>query len=402
MTPIPHLRGGSLPGTNDSSSEPLLVLGRTRFRGHVQAFGLLPDDRLRHVHVIGKTGVGKSTLLANLIIQDLKAGRGLALIDPHGDLVDVVLRHLPARRERDVFLVDPDGPLTINPFRFGAAPCRDAAALASSLVSTFQALWSDSWGPRLEHILRSAVLAVSAHPEASLTLLTRFLTDEELRQRVLARVDDPIVRQFWTVEFPGYGSRLQAEATAPVLNKLGAIVMHPTLRRLVAGVRSRLDLPSIIANQQILLARVPSSALGDDGSRLLGSLLTSSIQLAAWGRPGRSPYYLYVDEVQRFVTNTLGTVLSESRKFGLGLILAHQYLGQLGDTVRLAALGNVGSRIIFRVGAEDARALAPDLAPTFTSANLMDLGRSEAVMHLIARGAQLAPLAAETFALPKR
>lgn len=396
---IPFLRRAESALTQEPE---LLTLGHTTFRGATRRFGLLPADRLRHLHVLGKTGVGKSTLLANLMLQDLTAGRGFALIDPHGDLAQVVLERVPRRRQSDLVMVEPGGPITLNPFRLGTREHPDRMRLASALIAIFHALWADSWGPRLEHVLRAGILAVSYHPEASLTLLSRFLSDEEVRSRVLERTADPIVRAFWEVEFAAYGARLQAEALAPVQNKLGAIVMHPGLRALVAGVRSRFDPEAAIASRRVVLVTAPASELGDDGSRLLGALVFSFMQLAAWQRPAGPDglFTVYADEVQRFVTGTFATTLSEARKYGLAVVLAHQYLDQLPPAVRTAVLGNVGSQAIFRVGGADAAELAVELAPHAYPEHLTSLDRSHAVMRLIARGVPLDPVFAETLPLP--
>lgn len=397
--PIPPLRPPS--GRRAPPIKDLLILGTTRFRGVSRRFGLLPADRLRHLHLLGKTGVGKSTLLANLMAQDLRAGRGFALIDPHGDLVDDVRRLLtPVDRAR-LLELGPGSAVTLNPFRLGARPHPDRMRLASGLIAVFHTLWADSWGPRLEHLLRAGILAVAEHPEASLTLLARFLAEEELRERLVPRITDPRVRAFWEREFPGYGKRLQAEALAPVQNKLGALVLHPGLRHLVAGVRSRFDPEALIAASRVLLVRAPASALGDDGSRLFGALVMSLIQGAAWQRPGGGGLFtVYADEVQRFVTGTLATTLSEARKYGLSLTLAHQYLDQLPPPVRAALLGNVGSQVIFRVGGADAAALAVDLAPDVSAEDLQRLGRFEAVMTIVANGVPLAPVFATTHPPP--
>ena len=379
--------------------EDLLILGTTTFRGKSKRFGLLTTDRLRHLHIIGKTGVGKSTLMANLMLQDIAAGRGFALIDPHGDLAIDVRRYLGARHPETIEL-GPASTLTVNPFRLGTRAHPSRSRLASALVSIFHAIWAESWGPRLEQLLRAGVLAVSFHPEASLSLLARFLFEESVRTRVLERVTDDVVRSFWEVEFASYPARLQAEALAPVHNKLGAIVMHPRLRSLVAGVRSRFDPETIITKQHILLVSTPASDLGDDGSRLFGALVFALLQLAAWQRPSQKLFTVYADEVQRFVTGTFATTLSEARKFGLAITMAHQYLDQLPPVVRSAVLGNVGSQAIFRVGGADAAILAVDLAPRVNAPDLQRLRRSEAVMTVIARGVPLPAVFARTHPLP--
>ena len=402
---VPDLPRVTPPSASfDEASQPLYVLGQTAFRRRRERFGLHPADRLRHLHVIGKTGSGKSTLLANLISQDLAAGRGLALLDPHGELVETVLRLVPSHRLGDVLLFAPEDeawPVSFNVFRAGRRPHPSRTLLASELLSAFRSLWSDSWGPRLEHVLRQAILAVAEGPDASLVYLYRFLTDEALREKTLERVTDPAVLAFWQEEFPGYGKSLQAEAVAPVLNKLGTFVGNPIVRSIVGQVRSRVDFADLIDRQAIVLANLSTGGIGEDASRLLGALLLSSIQLAAWSR-GRAqpPFFVYIDEFQRFVSGSIATMLSESRTFGRVLVLAHQYFGQLSDQIRDAVVGNVGSSLVFRLGAEDAQYLGPGFEPTLTASHLRDLPAHHAAVRLLAEGQELAPLTARM--LPPR
>lgn len=380
--------------------EPLVILGETTFRRQHQRFGLLPADRLRHVWVIGKTGSGKSSLLANLIAQDLQRGTGLALLDPHGDLVESVLPFVPARRRNEVVLFSPEDrayPVSFNVFRHGRKTPTDTALLASQLVSVFKKHWADSWGPRLEHILRNALLAVAPDPRATLLFLYRFLTEPPLREGLTAHLTDPVVRQFWAKEFPGYSKNLQSEAVAPVLNKLGALIASPTLRNIVGQERSRLDLPALMQGRGILLANLATGRIGEDTSHLLGGLLLTAVQLGAMERTSSTPpFMVYVDEFQHFVTDSIATMLSEARKFGLGLTLAHQYLDQLPESIRGAVLGNVGTMVVFRVGASDALTLEPEFSPPFTALDLQNLPRYQTVVKLLARGEQLAPFSAQT------
>lgn len=380
--------------------EPLLILGETTFRRQHHRFGLLPQDRLRHLWIIGKTGSGKSTLLSNLICQDIQRGAGFALLDPHGDLVETVLPFIPKHRLGDVLLFSPadrEFPVSFNIFRQGRRAHADTALLTSQLISVFKKFWADSWGPRLEHILRNAILAVAPDPRATLLFLYRFLTDEKLRAKVTEKISDPVVRQFWIKEFPSYGRSLQGEAVAPALNKLGAFVAHPIVRNIVGQVRSRVDLIDFMNRGGVLLANLAAGTIGEDASHLLGALLLTAIQLSAMERTrGGAPFFLYVDEFQHFVTDSLSTMLSEARKFGLGLTLAHQYLAQLTDSVRDAVLGNVGSMMVFRIGASDAEVLEGEFSPPFTAGDLMVLPRYHAAVKVLARGEALAPFSAQT------
>lgn len=386
------------------SEAPLLILGETTFRRGHHRFGLLPTDRLRHLYVLGKTGSGKSTLLLNLIRQDLERGEGLVLLDPHGDVVDAVLGAMPEGRIRDVLLFDPSDrafPVSFNVFRQGRKLHPDTALLTAQLIAVFRKYWADSWGPRLEHVLRNAILAVAGDPRATLLFLYRFLTDGELRGKVVARITDPVVRQFWVKEFPGYSKNLQSDAVAPALNKLGAFAANPIVRNIIGQERSRLDLIEFMQRRGVMLASLPTGTIGEDASHLLGALLLSSVQLAAMERPrGGAPFMVYVDEFQNFVADSVGVMLSEARKFGLGLILAHQYLGQLTDSMQASVIGNVGTMVIFRVGGLDAAVLEPEFNPPFVAADLMALPRYHTAVKLLARGEQLTPFSARTLAAP--
>lgn len=386
--------------SGETPKEQLLILGETTYRRAHTRFGLLPQDRLRHLWLLGKTGSGKSTLLANLLAQDLAAGVGLALLDPHGDLVEQILPLVPKERSHQLLLFAPEDreyPISFNVFRQGRRAHRDPALLASQLVSVFKKNWSDSWGPRLEHILRNAILAVTPDPRATLLFLYRFLTDEGLRETVVARSGDPVVRAFWEREFARYSKNLKSEALAPVLNKLGAFVASPIIRNIVGQVRSRVDLIDLMDRRGIVLANLATGRIGEDASRLLGGLLLTAMQLAAMERPRGGPTFIvYVDEFQNFTTDSLATLLSEARKFGLGLVLAHQYLAQLPEAIRDAVLGNVGSSVIFRLGAQDALVLEPEFSPPFTAYDLQMLPRYHVVVKLLARGETLPPFSART------
>lgn len=385
------------------SPSSLHILGEAAVRSRRFRFGLLSPDRLRHLYIIGKTGTGKSTLLSHCIAQDLAAGAGLAVLDPHGDLVDAALQATPRWRTNEVCLIDPSDtalPVSFNVFRRGRSPAPDPALVAAAILSVFKKQWGDSWGPRLEHVLRNGLLAVAEDPRGSLMLLYRFLTDPSFREKRAERIRDPVVAAFWRREFPSYKAALQAEALAPVLNKLGAFVGNPLVRRLIGQTRSRLDVGALLESGGVLLARLSTGRIGEDAAHLLGGLLLSSLQLAAMSRTNRRPFYLYVDEFQNFVTDSLGTMLAEARKFGLGLILAHQYLGQLPVSLQGAVLGNAGSLLTFRLGPADAELLAPTFAPALTALDLLGLGAHRMAVRLLARGVTLDPFIAT--ALPPR
>ncbi len=340
-----------------------------------------------------------------MIIQDLEHDNGLALLDPHGDLVEAVLPFVPSRRVNQVLYFAPadrDWPIAFNVFRQGNRMATDTSLLASQLITTFRKQWADSWGPRLEHILRVGILAIAPLPQASLLFLYTFLTNNKLLNKIAAKIADPVVKAFWTKEWSKYPANLQGEALSPVLNKLGAFVSSPLVRNIVAQEKSKVDLIEHMNRRGILLANLSTGAIGEDASSLLGGLLLTSLQLAAMERPRHGPsFYIYADEFQNFASDSLSTMLAESRKYGLGLILAHQYLAQLPESLRDAVLGNVGSQILFRVGGADALLLEQEFAPPFSAYDLQNLPNYHAAVKLLARGEALAPFSARTIPTPK-
>ncbi len=381
---------------------PLLVIAETDWRGTHRRFGIKEADRLRHVWVIGKTGSGKSTLLLHLIAQDLAAGRGVGVLDPHGDLALAALALVPRSRTNDVCYVDPGDSahaLAFNVLRQGKD--LSPSLVASGLIAVFRKHWADVWGPRLEHVLRNAVMAVVPDPRATLLFLYRFLTDEALRARLAPRIADPVVRQFWTVEFPGYRPQLQSEALSPVLNKLGAFIGNASIRRIVAQEKGRLNMGELLDNRGVLIANLSVGRVGEDASRLLGSLILSAVQVSAMRRTsGSPPFFLYVDEFQHFVTESLSTMLSEARKFGVALTLSHQYLAQLPGGLLDAVRGNVGSLVVMRLGADDASLLQREIDPPFQAHDLTSIPSGRAVVKLLVDGQPTTPFSARL--LPPR
>lgn len=387
-----------------ASQPSVLVLGETTFRSQFRRFGMLEEDRLRHLYILGKTGTGKSTFLSQLIFQDLSRCHGLAVLDPHGPLVALALLRVTGHATNRTLVfrpADAEFPVAFNPFRAGRCVNTAPALLASNLVAVFKKQWSAFWGPRLEHVLRNAILAVAPDPRATLLFLYRFLTDETLRQNVTTKAQDPVVRTFWQREWPRYGARLQAEALSPVLNKLGAFLASPLVRNIVGQERSRVDLRALMDDGGVLLADLAVGQLGEDASHLLGGLLLSSLHLSALGRPpGSRPFFVYADEFQHFVTDSLASMLSEARKFGLSLTLAHQYLGQLPESLRSAVIGNTGSFVLFRLGHDDAQLLEGEVSPVFRAHDLVNLPSYHFAARLLVRGTQLAPFSARTLGEP--
>lgn len=386
--------------------EGLAVLGVTSFRDSYRRFGILLDDRRRHVVIEGKTGMGKSTLLRNLLASDIAAGRGAGLIDPHGDLCEAVLACVPSQRTNDVILFDAAD--AAHPTSFNVLACPDPALrplLASGVLSCFKKLYGEFWGPRMEHILRNALLAVLEGDAPSLLAVLRMLSDRRYRERAVARLADPMVRSFWETEFASWPAKFQAEAIAPVQNKLGHFVSNPLLRNILGQSRSALDLRRAMDEGKVLLVNLSKGRLGDDASGLLGSFLVTALQLAAMGRAHipeeeRPDFYLYVDEFQNFATESFATILSEARKYRLSLTLANQYLAQMDEATRSAVFGNVGTLVAFQVGAEDADILAEQLAGDLAARDLLTLPRYQAYVRLLIDGHPSRPFSMRT--LPPR
>jgi hypothetical protein len=378
------------------------TLGRTNFRDHHRPFGIRPDDRRRHVYVVGKTGMGKSTLLLNMLADDIAAGRGCCLVDPHGDLAEAAVGRIPSRRTNDVIYFDAgdqNHPLAFNPL----ADCdpRARPLVASGMLAAFKKLYGDSWGPRLEHIFRNCLLTLLETPGASLLTLVQLLGDAGFRRSVMNRVRDPVVRAFWLQEFAGMPQKLQAEAIAPIQNKVGQFVSSPLLRHILGQPRSTIDLRKVMDRGQVLILNLSKGRVGEDASSLLGSLLITSLQLAAMSRADvredqRPDFHLYVDEFQHFATESFASVLSEARKYRLTLTLANQYLAQMDEATAAAVFGNAGSLVSFQVGADDAESLAMQLGAPATPQDLSALPKHEAYARLLIDGLPSRPFSLRT------
>lgn len=378
----------------------LTIIGRTDFRSERRPFGMRIADRRHHLYVVGKTGTGKSTLLEALIRQDLAHGLGLALLDPHGDLVARVLTRLPhARRQNLVFLDVPDQELVwgFNPLR-GVPPAKRAAA-ASGILEVMKKIWADSWGPRLEHILRNALLALLDQPQATLADVLRLLSDDDYRREAMKNVSSLPVRAFWLKEYEKYPARFRLEAIAPIQNKVGAFLANPLLYRLLTSPTRPLGLRRVMDERKVFLVNLAKGKIGEDTAALLGALLVSSLAWVAMSRAElpeeeRADFFLYLDEFHAFTTLSLATMLSELRKYRTALTLSHQHHAQIPREVREAILGNVGSLIAFRVGPTDAETLAEEFAPHFGALDLMNLPNHRAYVKLMVDGAPAPPFSA--------
>jgi len=367
-------------------------IGNRQVWGGQAPFRISDADRRQHLHVIGKTGTGKSTLLRHMMLQDIEAGAGVAVIDPHGDLAVDLLDRIPPSRIRDVIYFNPadrEHPLGFNLLR--AVPEARRHLVASGVVSAFKSVWRDSWGPRLEYILYGCIAALTCVENATVLGAQRMLFDGPYRDWVLRQVDDPMVRAFWEHEFGAYGRRLLAEAIAPLQNKIGQLVMSPLVRNIVGQVSSRLDLATVMDDRRILIVNLSKGELGEDKANLLGSMLITAFHLAALSRTtvsaeSRQNFHLYVDEFQSFATESFASMLSEARKYGLCLTLSHQYIGQLADDVRDALLGNVGSTVAFRLSEADARVLCREFGGEPPLSFFTDLGNFEARVRTLVQG----------------
>lgn len=383
-------------------ADPITIIGQTNFRGQHRPFGIYDDDRRRHMYIIGKTGVGKTTLIENMLIQDIKHGKGVALVDPHGDVVERVLDAIPPERTNDVIYFDP---ADVNyPVAFNVLEAIDPEykyLVASGLVSALKKIWADSWGPRLEYILRNTILALLDYPSSTMLGITRMLADKDYRKKVVSNISDPVVKSFWVNEFANYNERFRSEAISPIQNKVGQFLSSAIIRNIVAQPKSTIEMKDIMDQGKILLINVSKGRIGEDNSALLGAMLITKIQLAAMDRAKipeheRRDFYLYVDEFQNFATESFATILSEARKYRLSLIIAHQYITQMEEVVRDAVFGNVGTLISFRVGAFDAEYLEKEFAPEFTQTDLVNLDKYNANIKLMINGVTSSPFSMQT------
>ena len=372
--------------------DELELLGQTTFREEMKAFGIKKSDRRHHLYIVGKTGTGKSTLIKNMVIQDMRLGHGVALVDPHGDLVEDLLNFIPKERTNEVVYFNPADtsfPVAINILE--AKGDDEKHLVASSLISVFKHLWKEFWGPRLEHILYNCVLALMDTPGQTLLGVYRMLVDETYRKSIVANVKDPIVKMFWVEDYENYDLRFQKEIISPVQNKVGQLLSSPQMRNIVGQPKSSVDFGFVMDQKRILLANLSKGKIGEDKSNLLGSAIVTKMYLAALERQNlpeehRKDFYLYIDEFQNFSTDIFPSILSEARKYRLNLNLAHQYLYQLPDSIKHAVFGNVGTVISFRVGSYDAKELAEEMKPVFTGEDLENLDNHHIALRLLIDG----------------
>ncbi len=394
-----------------AEEDGVTVLGEAVFRGHRQQCGIRPDDRRRHMYIIGKTGMGKSTLLQNMMYSDIQAGKGMAIIDPHGDLVESVLRYVPKNRMNDVVLIDPSD--RQFPVSFNMLDCKDPdqyPLVASGMMSVFKKLWPDAFSGRMEHILRNTLLALLESQGNSMMGIMRMFTDDAFRAKVLERTGDHMVKSFWQSEYAVWSDKYRTEAIAAIQNKVGQLVGNPMLRNIIGQVNSTLDIRHAMDTGKIILANLSKGGIGEDESAFLGSMLVTKFQLDAMSRSDipeseRRDFYLYVDEFQNFATESFATILSEARKYRLNLTMANQYVGQLlidntKTTLKDAIFGNVGSMVSFQIGSDDAEDLSMQFEEMVLPKDILSLPKYHAYMRLMIDGIPSKPFSVSTLAPP--
>jgi len=399
-----------LPGLTDPEGT-LTTLGESVYRGQRTKFGIRPDDRRRHLYALGKTGMGKSTLLENMIFADIQSGKGLAVIDPHGDLAEDVLRFVPKSRSNDVVIFDPadkDFPLSFNVLD---CPNPDQRVLmASGLMGVFTKLWPGMFSGRMEHILRNTLLALLEYQGSSMLGIMRMFADDVYRKKVVSHVTDPMVKSFWEQEYEVWNEKYRTEATAAIQNKVGQLLSTPLIRNIVGQVKNGLDLRHAMDSGKIIIVNLSKGRLGEDTSAFLGSMLVTKFQIDAMSRADipeseRKDFYLYVDEFQNFATESFASILSEARKYRLNLTMANQYVAQLlvGEgktTLRDAVFGNVGSIVCFQVGSDDAEDLSLQFEEMAMPKDILSLPKFHAYVRLMIDGVPSKPFSVTTLPNP--
>ena len=375
---------------------------KTDYRNLDKKFGIKTDDRRRHVYIIGKTGMGKTNLLQNMAIQDIQDGKGIAFVDPHGEVAENLLNFIPSSRVNDVVYVNPadiDWPIAFNVMEKVDVEYRHL--IASGLMGVFKKIWPDVWSARMEYILNNAILALLEYPGSTLLGVNRMLSDNEFRDKVVEQLTDPVVKAFWVTEYSRYSQKYETEATAAIQNKVGQFISNPLVRNIIGQVKSSIDMRDVMDSGKILIINLSKGRIGEDNSTLLGALMITKLQLAAMSRidileEERKDFYLYVDEFQNFATESFANILSEARKFRLSLILAHQYINQMEEEVRDAVFGNVGTMISFRIGAEDAEYMEKEFSPEFMAQDFVNLGKYDIYIKLMIDGIAGRPFSAKT------
>lgn len=390
-----------------ATDNDITLFAKTNFRNREVAFGIRLDDRRRHMYIIGKTGMGKTTLIENMVIQDIQAGHGVAFVDPHGDSIEKILNYIPSNRVNDVVYLNPadsDYPIAFNPLE--SVDPKYKHLVASGLMGVFTKIWAGVWSARMEYILNNTILALLDSPGNTLLGIARMLVNKNYRKRIVDNIKDPVVKSFWVDEFANYNDKFRNEAIAPIQNKVGQFLSSAIIRNIVGQTKSSIDLREIMDKKKIFLINLSKGRIGEDSSALLGAMIITKLQLAAMSRVDipeeeRQDFYLYVDEFQNFATESFANILSEARKYRLNVIIAHQYIGQLmtdkkNTVVRDAIFGNVGTLICFRTGADDAEFLEKEFDPTYLLNDLVNLTKYHIYLKLMINGVSSTPFSATT------
>lgn len=385
-------------------TKDIALFAQTNFRNENRHFGIKLDDRRRHMYVIGKTGMGKTTMLENMVLSDMYAGHGFALVDPHGDFAEKMIDFVPPHRINDIVYFNPSD--LENPIGFNILETVNPEhkhLIVAGLMGVFKKIWVDQWSARMEYLLNNAILALMDCPGSTLLGVNRIFADAVYRKKVVAQIKDPVVKAFWVDEYAKYTDKFASEATAAIQNKIGQFLSASVIRNIVAQVKSTINIREIMDSGKILLVNLSKGRIGEDNSRLLGGMMVTKIQLSAMERVDmpeseRRDFFLYVDEFQNFATESFANILSEARKYRLGLIMAHQYIEQLSEEVAAAVFGNVGTLVVFRVGAPDAEILEKEFDPYFLMADLVNLPKFQIYLRLMIDGVASTPFSATTLA----
>ncbi len=395
-----------------AEQEIINFFAKTNFRNRQVPFGIKTDDRRRHMYVIGKTGMGKTTMMENMVIQDIRNGKGVCFIDPHGDSLKKILDYIPNDRINDVVYFNPadlDHPIAFNILE--AVDSKYKHLVASGLMGVFTKIWASMWSARMEYILNNTILALLDSPGNTMMGIVRMYVDKKYRKKIVDGIKDPMVKAFWLEEFANYAEKYRTEAVAPIQNKVGQFLSSSVIRNIVGQPKSTIDLREIMDNEKILLLDLSKGKVGEDNSALLGAMIITKLQLAALSRVDipeeqRKDFYLYVDEFQNFVTDSFATILSEARKYRLNLTMGHQYIGQLvpeGNTkMRDAVFGNVGTMVVFRVGAADAEYLETEFEPSFTPVDIVNIPKYNIILKLMINGVSSDPFTATTLQVDEK
>ena len=391
--------------------QKITYFGETDARGKKMKFGIKAKDRLRHMYVIGKTGMGKSTLLENMAIQDIQNGEGVAVIDPHGSMAEKLLDYVPEHRVKDVLYFAPfdmEYPVSFNVMEDIGPDKRHL--VVNGLMSTFEKIWVDAWSARMAYILQNTLLALLEYPGSTLLGVNRMLSDKEYRKKVVENIKDTSVKAFWVDEFGKWTEKFIAEAIPAIQNKVGQFTSNPLVRNLLGQPQSSFDVRKMMDEKKIFIVNLSKGRVGEGNANLIGSMLITKIYLAAMSRADATEaelnklpnFYLYVDEFQSFANKSFADILSEARKYKLALTIAHQYIEQMEEEVRDAVFGNVGTMITFRVGAFDAEVLEKEFAPVFTAEDLVNLGFTQIYLKLMIDGVSSQPFSSTTMGpIPK-